>query len=230
MSSRAGFPSRLRRLSHQTSAPSARTPSGDQGPDRLAALLPHEDPEDDAAHADRGEDRADHVHALVSRVRNVVNEPDPGEHDRDDHDLPEEAHAPGEVGRDEAAEKRPDGGGDRGGGADERVRLPLHRPGEVPVDEGLHRREQQRGPEAADDRPEDEDRHEALRQGHRQRAERVAAQTEHVGALPADQVADLASDQDERGRNERFGRDRRLDAAGRRVEVAHDRRDRDVHQ
>ena len=44
-----------------------------------------------------------------------------------------------EVGRDEAAQQRADGGGDRGGGADERVRLPLHRPLEVPVDQRLHR-------------------------------------------------------------------------------------------
>ena len=143
---------------------------------------------------------------------------------------PREAHAPGEEGRDEAAEQRPDRGGDRGGGADERVCLPLHRSGEVPVDEGLHRREQQRCAEAADDRPENEDRHEASRQGHREGADRVAEQAEHVRAFPTDQVADLAPDQDERGRDERFGRDRRLDAAGLRVEIAHDRRDGHVHQ
>ena len=54
---------------------------------------------------------------------------------------------------------------------------------------------------------------EALGERHRQRADRVAEQPEHVGALAADQVADLAADQDERGGDERLERDR---ATGRR--------------
>ena len=203
---------------------------GDERADRLAALLPDEDPEHDAAHAERGEDRADDVDALGARVRDVVDEPAAGEHDRDDHDLAEERDAPGEVRRDEAAEQRPDGGGDRGRGADERVGPPLHRALEVPVDQRLHRREQERRAEPADDRPEDDDREQALRQRHRQRARRVAEQAEDVGALAADQVADLAADQDERRRDERLERDRRLHAAGGRVEVVHDRGDRHVHQ
>ena len=71
---------------------------------------------------------------------------------------------------------------------------------------------------------------EALGEGHRQRADGVAEQAEHVGPLAADQVADLAADEDERGRDQRLERDRRLDAADRRVEVLDDRRDRHVHQ
>jgi hypothetical protein len=98
------------------------------------------------------------------------------------------------------------------------------------VDQGLHRREQVRGAEAADDRPEDDDREEALRQRHRERADGVTQQAEHVRPLPADQVADLAGEEDERGRDERLERDRRLDAAGGRVEVLDDRGDRHVHQ
>ena len=54
-------------------------------------------------------------------------------------------------------------------------------------------------------------------------ADGVAEQAEHVGALAADQVADLAADQDERGGHERLERDRRLHAADRRVEVVDDR-------
>ncbi len=91
---------------------------------------------------------------------------------------------------------------------------------EVAVDERLHRRQQQRRAEPADDRPADDDRQQALRERHRERADRVAEQAEHVRALAADQVADLAADQDERGRHERLERDRRLHAARRRVEVA----------
>ena len=71
---------------------------------------------------------------------------------------------------------------------------------------------------------------EALRERHRERADRVPEQAEHVGALAADQVADLAADQDERSRDERLERDRRLHAARGRVEVVHDGRDRHVHQ
>ena len=72
-------------------------------------------------------------------------------------------------------------------------------------------------------------REDRLREGHRDRAGRVGEESDDVGAFAADQVADLAPDQDERRRHQRFERDRGLDAAHRRVEVVHDRRDRDVH-
>ena len=58
----------------------------------------------------------------------------------------------------------------------------------------------------------------------------VAEQAQHVGALAADEIADLAADQDERGRYQRLERDRRLDAADGRAEVVDHRRDRHVHQ
>ena len=150
-------------------------------------------------------------------VRHVVDQPDPGQHDDDDHDLEQEADAPRQVGGDEAAEQRADGGRDRGRGADQRVGLLLRRALEVAVDQRLHRRQQQRGAEAADDRPEDDDRRQALGERHRQGADRVAEQPEDVGPLAPDQVADLAADQDERGRDQRLERDRRLDAADGRV-------------
>ena len=57
----------------------------------------------------------------------------------------------------------------------------------------------------------------------------VPQETQLVRELAADQIADLAADQDERGRDERLQRDRRLDVAHRRLEVPHDRRDRHVH-
>ena len=116
------------------------------------------------------------------------------------------------------------------GGPDQRVGLRPRRPLEVPVDQGLHRGQQQRRPEAADDRPEDDDRGQALRERHRQRADRIGQQTQHVGPLAPDQIADLAADQDERGRHQRLERDRRLDAAHGRVEIVDHGRDRDVHQ
>jgi hypothetical protein len=106
----------------------------------------------------------------------------------------------------------------------------LHRPLEVAVDEGLHRGEQKGRSETSDDRPEDHDRQQGLRQRHRQRARCIAKQAEHVGALAADQVGDLAADQDEGGGDKRLEGDRRLDAAGSRVEVVHDCGDGHVHQ
>ena len=165
-----------------------------------------------------------------SRVRHVADEPDAGQHDRDDDDLEQEPDAPRQVGGDEAAEQRPDRGGDRGRGPDQRVDLLLRRSFEVAVDQGLHRGQQQRGAEPTDDRPEDDDRGQALGERHRQGADGVAEQTQHVGALAPDEIADLAADQDERGRHQRLERDRRLDAADGRVEILDDRRDRDVHQ
>ena len=113
---------------------------------------------------------------------------------------------------------------------DQRVRLLAGRALEVAVDERLHRREQQRRAEAADDRPEDHDRGEALGQGHRQGADGIGQQPEDIGALAPDQVADLAADEDERRRDQRLQRDRRLHATDRRVEIVDHRGDRHVHQ
>ena len=71
---------------------------------------------------------------------------------------PRNADPPRQVGGDEPADQRPDRGGDRGRRADQGVHLPLGVALEVAVDQRLHRRQQQRGAEAADDRPEDHDR------------------------------------------------------------------------
>ncbi len=203
---------------------------GDQGGNGLAALLPDEDPEHDAAHADCGEDRADDVNLSRAGERNFPDEPGSDEHDRDDHDLPGECDPPREVGRDEAADQRPDRSGDRSGGADQRVGAPLSGPLEVAVDQRLHRRQEERRAEAADHGPEDDDREQALRQHHRERAGGVTDQADDERPLPADQIADLAADQDERRRDERLERDRRLDSARGRVQILDDGRDRHVHQ
>ena len=202
----------------------------DQRSYRLAALLPHQDPQDDTTHAEDGQDRADHVDLPGPCVRHVTHELDLRQHDSDDDDLEQETDTPRQVGGDEPAEQRADCGRDRGRGPDQRVRLLPGRTLEVSVDERLHSGQQQRGAEAPDDGPEDDDRGQALCERHRQSADRVGEQTQHVGPLASDQIADLAADQDERGRDQRLERDRRLDAADRRVEIIDHRRDRDVHQ
>ena len=48
--------------------------------DRLAAFLPDQDAEDDAAHAEHGEDRTDQVDGPRPGVGRVADEPDAGQH------------------------------------------------------------------------------------------------------------------------------------------------------
>ena len=204
-------------------------PDRQEGGDRLA-FLPHQDAEHDAAHAQDREDGADHVDGPRPGVGGVTDEPDAGQHDGDDDDLEQEPDPPRQIGGDEPAEQRPDGGGDRRRRPDERVGLGLGRSLEVPVDEGLHGGQQERRADPAHHRPEDDDRGQALGERHGQGADGVAEQAEHVGPLTPDEVADLAADQDEGGRHQRFERDRGLDATDRRVEVPDHRRDRHVHQ
>ena len=198
--------------------------------DELPALLPDQDAEHDAAHADDRQHRADDVDLAGPGVRHVLDEPDLAQDDGDDDDLEGEADPPGQVRRDEPAEQRADRGGDGGRGADQRVGLLLRRAGEVAVDQRLHGRQQQGRAQPTDDRPEDDDGGQALGQGHRQRADGVRQQPEDVGPLAADQVADLAVDQDERRGHQRLEGDGGLHAAGGGVEVLDDRRDRHVHQ
>ena len=55
--------------------------------DRLAAFLPDEDAEHDAAHADDGQHGADRVDLARSGVFDVADELDAGQHHGDDHDF-----------------------------------------------------------------------------------------------------------------------------------------------
>ena len=210
--------------------PQAHRPDDQQLGDGVAAFLPRQDAEDDPAHAEDREDRTDRVDLSRSRVRHVLDVPDPEKDDGDDQELQPEADPPREERRDEATEQRPDRRRDGRRRPDERVDLLLRLTPEVAVDQRLHRGHQQRCAEPADQRPEDDDREDALSEGHRQGARRVPAETDDVGAFAADQVADLAADQDERRRHQRFERDRRLDGADGGVQVVDHGRDRHVHQ
>ena len=96
-------------------------PEPDQQCDVLAALLPHQDAEHDAAHADDRQHRAAPVDDSGAGVLRVFDETDAGQHDRDDDRLERESDALRPERRDEAAEQRTDGGGDGGRSADERV-------------------------------------------------------------------------------------------------------------
>ena len=78
---------------HQA-APSPPTPIASSSADGLAALLPHEDADDEAAHADHGEERSDHVDRPVTRVRHVPDAAAAQQHGRDDERLDQEPDAP----------------------------------------------------------------------------------------------------------------------------------------
>jgi hypothetical protein len=108
-------------------------------------------------------------------------------------------HPPGQSRRDEATDQRPDRSRDRAGRAHERVDLRPHLPFEVAVDQRLHGGQVERGAQAPDEGPEDDDRPDALRDHHRERAGRVEHQAYDVRALAPEEVPDLAADQDERG-------------------------------
>ena len=117
-----GLPCRLRRTSHQPSPTIATAPTAMSDADGLAALLPDEDAEHDAAHADHRQDRADDVERRAARCRGRRGRARCPTARCDDDRLEEEGDAPRQVGGDEAADQRPDGGGDRGRRPDQRVR------------------------------------------------------------------------------------------------------------
>ena len=129
-SSSVGLPSRLRRDEPAGERAERDEADRDQEADELPALLPDEDADHDAAHADGRQDRADDVDAARARVRHVADQPRPLRTTAMTTTSSRNADAPRQEGREEAAEQRADGGGDRGGGADQRVRLAsARRPG-----------------------------------------------------------------------------------------------------
>ena len=168
-SSNVAWPSRLRLTSHQANSASALAPSAmssttDSPPScqtRMPSTTPPMPMTESAAPTASIWRGPVYFTSRTSRM--------PDKHHADDHDLERETDPPRQIGRDEPAEQRPDRGRDRGRGTDQRVRLRAGRAFEVAVDERLHRGQQERRAETADDRPEDDDRGEALGDGHRER-------------------------------------------------------------
>jgi hypothetical protein len=66
----------------------------DGQPDELAPLLPGQNPQDDAAHADHREDRAPYVDLAGAGVGHVANQLDVEQDDRDHDQLEEETDPP----------------------------------------------------------------------------------------------------------------------------------------
>ena len=131
-SSTVAFPSRCRRTSQRASAQRPTAPPAIVSPTHSPPSCQIRIPEDDAAHADDGQGRADDVDLPRSRCTARRGRARSRQDDHDDHDLEHEPDPPREVGRDEAAEQRPDRRGDRRGGADQRVGLFCAAPSKLP--------------------------------------------------------------------------------------------------
>ena len=132
--------------------------------------------------------------------------------------LEQEADPPGQVGGEEAAEQRPDRGGDRGRGPDQGVDLRLRLPSKLPwISDCIAGR--------YSDAPSPPITAQKTMIAARPWPTTIAAprrvedQAAHIGALATEEVAELAADQDERGRHKRLDRHRRLDPADRRVQI-----------
>ena len=146
-----------------------------------------------------------------------------------DDDLAREHPAPGEVRRAEAADQWPDRDRDGARRSDEAVRGRAARLGEVAGDERDDRRQDQRGADALEEGPADQQDGEARRQRRRQRPCAVDHAADRERPLAADDRPDLGAGDHQRRHHERVGGDRALDPGHGRSDVLGDRRDRDVH-
>ena len=93
-SSSVGFCSRLRRTSHQASAPTAIVPARIGAATDSPPSCHAKDAEHDAADPEHRQNRADHVDAPGTRVGHVAHEPGPERHDHDHHVLEHEPDPP----------------------------------------------------------------------------------------------------------------------------------------
>ena len=129
-----------------------------------------------------------------------------------------------------AAQDRPHGDPCPGDPADHGVRHLARGALEVARDQRHHRRQDQRGTEPFQDRPaQGQDGHRRRQRRHRRTAG-VDDQADDERPPPADDVADLAAGEHEHRHHQAVERDHRLDRGHRRVEVGHQRADRDIHR
>src|SRR3954462_7631539 len=238
-SSSVGRPSRLRRTSHHASEPRATAPTASRRPTysppscqtRIPITTPPMPTADSTAPTTStlrgpvyGTSRISFRPVRTTTITRSSSRK-PTRHER------KVVRKPPSSGPTAAAIAAGAGGGGGGGGAPaQRGGARLRGALKVAVDERLHRRQEQRRAEPADDGPEHDDCGEALGDRHGQGADRVAEEAQDERALASDEVADLAPDQDERGRHEGLERDGALHAAHGRVEVLDHLRDRHVHQ
>ena len=151
------------------------------------------------------------------------------EEDDDDDDLADKDVAPGGVGGDEAAYELPDGDRHRGRRGDEAVGLRSGLGLEVAGHQRDDRRHDQRGADALEERPADDEDQEARRERCGQRAGGVDDAADGEGATAADDAADLAAGDHQAGHHQRVQGDGRLDAGDGGSDVLGHGGHRDVH-
>ena len=156
--------------------------------------------------------RSSRTPALAAALGHAAGEHEDHEHDQD---LAREDVAPREVGREQAADDRPDRDRDRGRGGDEPVGAGPFVALEVRGDERDDRGQDQRRADALQARPADQQHGEARRDRRDERAAAVDDAADREGALATDDLADLAAGDHQRGHHERVERDRRLDSGRR---------------
>ena len=189
-----------------------------------------QDPEDDQPETGGRQDRTDDVEPrLWSRPDGVTDEPGHDEDPDHEDDLAGEHDPPGEHRRRPAPEDRTDRDAGAGHAPDDRVGDLAVLALEVAGDQRDHRRQDERGADALEDRPaQGEDRHGRGKGGHR-RAAPVDDEADTEGPPAPDDVADLAARQHEHRHDEAVERDDRLDGRDGRVEVGDQLTDRDPH-
>ena len=142
---------------------------------------------------------------------------------------PKKTQSPRAVGRRRAADQRPGGHRDRSGGGDQAVRLRPRLGSEVPGDEGHDRRHDQRGADAFEERPADDQHGEVRGEAGGQRADAVDHAADRERPATADDRADLPARDHERGHHQRVEGDGGLDAGDGRAHVVGDGGHRHVH-
>ena len=197
-------------------------------PPAVAASL--DEAEDEQAEAARDQHEADRIEprlrVLVLRLTDVAKRAE--DRDQRHRDVDEERPAPGKVGRQPAAEQRPDRGhaADRGAPDAERDRA-VPAP-EVRVQDGLRGRQDHRAADALEDAGEDQHRS-RLGQAGQDGRDSEHHQADEVQLPAADEVADAPERDQQRGEDQRVDRVDPLGLGGVEVQVPDDRRDGDVH-
>ena len=189
---------------------------------------------EDTENHDRQPQRRQHrAHAVETRPRvgscHVV---DPGD-GRDDtdrhHDFADEDDPPGELGRGEAAENRPDGDSGARRSAEDSVGGDPIGPLVVAGNESGHGRHHQRGSDAFQDRPADGEGWNRPRCRGEGGTRGVDHQADREGSSPADDVGDLPTGEHQSGHHQGIEGDDPLNRRHGRVEVLDELADGDVH-
>ena len=138
------------------------------------------------------------------------------EDDRDDEHLAGEHPPPRGVRREQAADQRTGGHGDGPGGRHQAVGARAVLAPEVGGDQGDDRGHDQGRPDALEQRPADDEHGQAGREGGGERPDAVDHAADRERPLAADDLADLAAGDHQRGHDQRVQGDGRLDAGDRR--------------